>query len=174
MRPFQRSNSLPPRHRIPRPFSLTAALACTLIAATPALVACADDRAPRTVAAAPKMSSSAAVAYVGTTLRVDGADYPRPAGVRECGPHVCVPGPSNSTLTIAKGALLVGVRPGSESAARARLTALGLSIQRELSGGRTLLIAVPALFEAQWLAALSKEPSLEYVEYDGVVTTQNR
>ncbi len=171
MRPFQRSNSLPPRRWIQRPLSPIAALACTLIAA---LVACADDRAPRTVAAAPKMSSSAAIAYVGTTLRVDSTDYPRPAGVRECSPHVCVPGPTNTTLTIAKGALLVGVRVGSESAARARLTSMGLSIQRELTGGRTLLIAVPPLFESQWLAALAKEPSFEYVEYDGVVTTQNR
>lgn len=120
------------------------------------------------------MTAPAVVSYSGTTLRIEGTDYPRPAGVRECAPHVCVPGPSNSTLTIAKGALLLGVRTGDAIPARARLTALGLTIQRELSSGRTLQIAVPPLFEAQWLAALSKEAAFEYVEYDGIVTTQNR
>lgn len=154
------------------------------MAASLALLACADDRAPPNVAAAPQPSPVAAapkmspaptsVSYSGTTLRVEGTDYPRPAGVRECAPHVCVPGPANSTLSIAKGVLLVGVRPGNETAARARLAALGLPMQRELTGGRTLLIAVPALFEAQWLAALASEPAFEYVEFDGVVTTQNR
>lgn len=168
MRPFRFSPLLPPL------FPLTAALMCTLIATSLALFACADDGAPRTVAAAPKMTAPAVVSYTGTTLRIEGIDYPRPAGVRECAPHVCVPGPSNSTLAIAKGALLLGVRTGNEVAARARLTALDVTIQRELSGGRTLQIAVPPLFEAQWLAALSKEPAFEYVEYDGVVTTQIR
>lgn len=107
--------------------------------------------------------SNASVSYQGSTLVVDGQNYPRPATLPNRG--------------FAPGRLLLSPEMGHPiSEIETLLARLGLRIERALGGNPPIgwLIAVPAGYEQQWQAALMRQPAVMSVDLDGRMTIQPR
>lgn len=108
--------------------------------------------------------------YVGSKLVVRGVSYERQPSLRLC-PFVVVTLPNDTVcdadLPLYKAReLLLAFKPGQEDAGLQLLSQMGLNTFERR--GR-LFLAVPALFEAQWLQALEREDVFEFVETNGVM-----
>lgn len=94
----------------------------------------------------------------GTTLIVDGRPYERRRNLYLCNDGVCVAPASRAQY--ATGEVLVHFTKADAPEVTAMIAGLGLSIiaEKDLATGYSLQIAVPPLFEEQWVQILSNQP----------------